>query len=638
MIKKIAIFLLLIINYSLIFAQTPLTIEGTVTNNTVTGTWLGVDIARSVPTALIFRNNSITAVATDGYLLQAGDDSPTQNATFNNLDGEVITGNKLVWNGTDMNSITHGIFTGHNINALIEYNYLDRVPMSIIRKSTTPMTNTSGGVAYNIVRNPVATAGVAKGINNVSFYNNTFYSNLPNPWRGLVDIYTNTDITPNVAATGTKIKNNIFYTVNQIYNIAIHDAGCLPGFESDYNVFYCESGTPVFNYLETVKTFAQWQALGYDTHSVVINPNFNNTTDFVPSARLDYGTDLGTEWQTGLAIGAVWTPGVSPATANQNGKWQVGARIAGAPTTPVIPAYTSSVVQNASPAVLEITFSAALANIIPAVSAFNVQVNSVSRTVNSVAIVGGKVQLTLASPVVSGNTITVAYTKPATNPLQTSAGGQSASFTAVAVTNNCVAAVSPVYSSSVVQNATPSLLEMTYNLPLANIVPAVSSFSVKVNSVAVTISSVAISGSKVTLTLSAPIKFGDILSVSYTKPATNPLQTVAGGTAAGITAQTTVNNVADTAKAPPVTIVLTISPNHVHKIINVMLAYSGGPVSTITSELVRISDISGKLYIEKTLVPGVTNTRIPLNLNSGIYNVKVIVNGAEAASRKMVVY
>ena len=90
---------------------------------------------------------------------------------------------------------------------------------------------------------------------------------------------------------------------------------------------------------------------------------------------------------------------------------------------------------------------------------------------------------------------------------------------------------------------------MTYNLPLANIVPAVASFSVKVNSVAVTISSVAISGSKVTLTLSAPIKFGDILAVSYTKPATNPLQTIAGGMAAGITAQTTVNNVADTAKA-----------------------------------------------------------------------------------------
>ena len=366
-------------------------------------------------------NNSITAVATGGYILQAGDDSPDQYATFNNLDGEVITGNKLVWNGTDMNSITHGIFTGHNINALIEYNYLDRVPMSILRKSTTPMTNTSGGVAYNIVRNPVATAGVAKGINNVSFYNNTFYSNLPNPWRGLVDIYTNTDITPNVPAAGTKIKNNIFYTVNQIYNIAIHDARCLPGFESDYNVFYCESGTPVFNFLESVRTFAQWQALGYDTHSVVINPNFNNTTDFVPSARLDYGTDLGTAWQTGLANGAVWTPGVSPATANQNGKWQVGARIAGATTTPVNPSYTSSVVQNASPTVLEITFSATLANIVPAVSSFNVLVNSVSRAVNSVAIVGGKVQLTLASPVVSGNTITVAYTKPASNPLQTSA-------------------------------------------------------------------------------------------------------------------------------------------------------------------------------------------------------------------------
>ena len=69
-----------------------------------------------------------------------------------------------------------------------------------------------------------------------------------------------------------------------------------------------------------------------------------------------------------------------------------------------------------------------------------------------------------------------------------------------------------------------------------------------------------------------------------------------------------------------------------------MLAYSGGPVSTITTELVRILDISGKLYLEKKLVPGITSARIPLNLNAGIYTVKVIVNDAEVASRKMVVY
>ncbi len=276
-------------------------------------------------------------------MLQAGDES--ESGENNNLDGEIISGNKLVWKGTDASSITHGIFTGHNKNVIIRYNYLDRVPMAIIRKSTVAMTNTSGGVGYNIVKNPVATAGVVKGMNNVSYYNNTFYSNLSSPWRGLIDIYSNTDISPSVPATGTKIKNNIFYTVNKIYNIAIHDAACLPGFESDYNVFYCESGTPVFNYLESSKTFAQWQALGFDKHSVVINPNFNNTVDFVPAARLDHGTDLGSAWKTGLSTTAVWTTGADPATADQNGIWQVGARIFSSTTPPPPPPVTQTLIK-----------------------------------------------------------------------------------------------------------------------------------------------------------------------------------------------------------------------------------------------------------------------------------------------------
>ena len=96
-------------------------------------------------------------------------------STNNKLDGEVITGNKFVWNGTDMTSITHGVFTGYNINAVLKYNYLYKVPMGLIRKSNG-MTNTSGGVAYNIVNKTQAVGVVVKGINNVNIYNNTFYS------------------------------------------------------------------------------------------------------------------------------------------------------------------------------------------------------------------------------------------------------------------------------------------------------------------------------------------------------------------------------------------------------------------------------------------------------------------------------
>ncbi len=430
--------ILLGINSSILFAQVNLTIEGTVTNNSTTGSWNGINIQRTVPTTFIYRNNSVTSVNTAGYMLQAGDESVS--GENNNLDGEVISGNKLVWNGTDASSITHGIFTGHNKNVIIKYNYLDKVPMAIIRKSTNNMTNSSGGVSYNIVKNPVATAGVVKGMNNVSYYNNTFYSSLSSPWRGLVDIYTNTDITPSSPATGAKIKNNIFYTVNQIYNIAIHDAGCLPGFESDYNVFYCESGTPVFNYLESKKTFAQWQALGYDKHSTVINPNFINTVDFVPASRLDYGTDLGTAWQTGLSTSAGWVPGTSPSTANQNGTWQAGARVYNtAPANPAIPKYIGSVIENAAPSVLVMTFNLDLATSTPSISAFTVQINSVERKVNSIAIIGSKVSLTLASPAAFGDAIKVSYAKPASNPLQTTSGGQAASFSAQVAVNNIIA-------------------------------------------------------------------------------------------------------------------------------------------------------------------------------------------------------
>jgi hypothetical protein len=331
------------LSFIILNAQTVLTIEGTTTINTSTGEWLGVNIPRSTPTTFTFKNNSITSVNYSGYMLQAGDEGVS--ATNNNLAGEVIIGNRLTWNGTDMTSITHGLFTGCNINAVIMYNYLDKVPMAVIRKSASNMVNTSGGVAYNILNSGMVEM-VVKGMSNVNIYNNTFYSNRTfvntSSGRGMIDVYTNTDVTPNSVSHGTKIKNNIFYTKNQINNIRIIDAESLIGFECDYNVYYCEAGTPMFDYVGTSKTFAQWQALGYDTHSIIKNPNFNNFTDLVPAVRLDNGINLGTTWQTGLSTTATWVVNVSPTTTNQNGTWQVGARVYGAPIPQV---NASSIVQ-----------------------------------------------------------------------------------------------------------------------------------------------------------------------------------------------------------------------------------------------------------------------------------------------------
>ena len=225
--------------------------------------------------------------------------------------------------------------------------------------------------------------------------------------------------------------------------------------------------------------------------------------------------------------------------------------------TPV-PTYVSSVIENSTPALLEITYNLNLDNqVVPATSSFGVSVNSVTRTVNSVSISGNTVQLTIASAVKFGDIVTVSYTKPANNPLQTYTGGEAASFSAYTVTNNCISNI-PVYSSSVVENATPSLIEMTYSLSLANIVPASSAFNVQVNSASRTVNSVSISGNKVQLTVASAIKFGDIVTISYTKPANNPLQTTAGIVAASITAKSVTNNCEDVNKAnvPPVVVTI----------------------------------------------------------------------------------
>lgn len=304
--------------------QKILTLEGQKYINTNTSVWVGINIPREEKTLFMFKNNSIVSYNNQGYLLQAGDENPAKSNGM--LDGSIITGNKFTWNGKS--GITHGIFTGYSKNVLIKYNYCDGIPMGAVRKSNGG-TNTSGGVAYNIFKNNLVGA-VAKGINNVLIYNNTFYCDktADENWRGQIMMYANDGLTPTAPSTGTKVKNNIFYTKYQIYNITIEDTASIPPVANiDYNLYYCETGTPIFNYLGRNKTFAQWQAIGFDAHSVVVDPDFNNITDFVPSSRLDYGTNLGETWEAGLATNALWVVNSTPAMTNQGIIWQVGAKI-----------------------------------------------------------------------------------------------------------------------------------------------------------------------------------------------------------------------------------------------------------------------------------------------------------------------
>jgi hypothetical protein len=131
---------------------------------------------------------------------------------------------------------------------------------------------------------------------------------------------------PNSA--NVEIKNNIFYSTTKDIYIELSDLAA-ESLVCDYNIYWCEAGDhePMFVIGSASYTWTEWRAHGFDTHSVIMNPNFIDTVDFVPASRLNYGTNLGSEWEDGLSIDASWVVGVSPEIVKQNGIWQVGARV-----------------------------------------------------------------------------------------------------------------------------------------------------------------------------------------------------------------------------------------------------------------------------------------------------------------------
>jgi len=294
--------------------------------------WWGYNITRTTDTDFIFRNNYLSSNNINGYMLLAGDESVS--AYNNNLDGSIIEHNYFDWNGTlAIGTITHGVFTGYNINNVIRYNYLDNVPMGIIRKSNG-MTDTSGVVAYNIIKNG-APGVVCKGMNGVRIYNNTFYSSHSSSVcnRAMIEMYYNDSIGTSATSQNCKVKNNIFYSVESGIKFISVDSYSSTGFECDYNIYWCENSAnnePTFTYHGSTYSWTQWRALGYDAHSVIVDPNFHTTTDFIPERRLDYGIslDLGDLVSHGIEFETSWSTSTTDGvydTQIQDSNWQVGA-------------------------------------------------------------------------------------------------------------------------------------------------------------------------------------------------------------------------------------------------------------------------------------------------------------------------
>ena len=174
----------------------------------------------------------------------------------------------------------------------------------------------------------------------------------------------------------------------------------------------------------------------------------------------------------------------------------------------------------------------------PAASAYTVTVGGAARVVSGVDVTGTEVTLTLASAVQAGQTVTLSYAVPLSNPVQDPGGTDAAALTDEAVTNN-TAAVAPMLSAAEVDTA---LLVLTYDEELDEASePAASAYTVTVDGAARVVSGVDVTGMQVALALASAVQAGEVVTLSYAVPTNNPVQDV-GGTAAGALTSQPVTN------------------------------------------------------------------------------------------------
>ncbi|HOH62259.1 MAG TPA: hypothetical protein PK698_07330 [Bacilli bacterium] len=333
---------ILIILLSFVFTdaigQINLTIEGI---DSITTTHNGYDIPRTSQTNLIFRYNRIRTALDDGFMLTAGDNDYS-TITSTKLNGAQIYGNRFNSTNTSPSGSLHGIMAGYNKNYDFHHNYISTYSYGFTHEGGYPdhtsMESTSGGVYYNIFKNNSLSIN-EKGYDGTRIVNNTFFVD-NSTWAAIITLCnSNTGglTEPYPPTKNVIIKNNIFYVrgtgvVHALYIVNEEDT---LGLDCDYNIYFYENRTnnePLFNYMGANVTWSQWRALGYDQHSIILNPDFIDINEFVPRTRINFGCVI-----FGLDVGlsaenSVWAVGQMPATNTQGSSWQPGARIYQTPT------------------------------------------------------------------------------------------------------------------------------------------------------------------------------------------------------------------------------------------------------------------------------------------------------------------
>lgn len=204
------------------------------------------------------------------------------------------------------------------------------------------------------------------------------------------------------------------------------------------------------------------------------------------------------------------------------------------------PPFWKAVLEDATPTKLKIYYDRWFddLNTDPVVGDFAV---SGGRTIDSLTVIGGIVELTVNTAYQGTDEVTVSYTK-GTNPLADANGNESVNLVTEDVINNIIV-IAPEISTITIENATPTEIPILYDTTLdTGIIPATTDFSVSEGAII----GVGVLGSTVTLTVVYAYGYGDEITASYVKGA-NPITASVGGVeAAGFTDTVVTNGIVDT--------------------------------------------------------------------------------------------
>ncbi len=285
---------------------------------------------------VVVSGNRLLSNRTIGYHICIGGESTTANDDTITL--PVIEKNYIrsssYYDETYVGKTVHSSFIGHQLNGHIRWNNFSEGGYGAIIKHTGD-TQVSGGVYGNLLINQLVYGALAKGVDGVVIANNTVIYSACTPAGGAIGLIANTAGTD---SDNCVVKNNILvYTGEGNFTAVLIEGGAAN--VVDYNIYYC-TGTLRFSVGGAFKTFAEWQALGYDEHSVVLteaqfNALFANFAggDYslpVGSAAIGAGETLDAAYDDGLDASTDWggdTEVPTVVTKQQGAAWDCGAYV-----------------------------------------------------------------------------------------------------------------------------------------------------------------------------------------------------------------------------------------------------------------------------------------------------------------------